>query len=231
MADKNAKLKSDDNETPPADDSVAALPTTPAASEEELDAEEREFRALRRDLPGVKGTSAAGIIAISVGKVPGKTKNEFFRTHRGFRPVVPVVDLEVGMERHFFAVTPDMIEPLSSIGITVSDCALYLTITAGGAHRICPVRQADSEGDQNEYDRTREVGLVQGMDEWVRLYTDQENHCYKVFPAPAGRFPAEAQWPDLKESKIFKLGFRDRGRLLDSTEHALFKKWAARDTD
>ena len=25
--------------------------------------------------------------------------------------------------------------------------------------------------------------------------------------------------------------FRDKGRLIDSTEHALFKKWAARDRD
>ena len=49
---------------------------------EQLDAEEAEFQAIRRDLPGVKGSSAIGIVAISVGKVPGK--NEFFRTHRGF---------------------------------------------------------------------------------------------------------------------------------------------------
>jgi hypothetical protein len=56
------------------------------AESEQLDEEEKEFRALRRDLPGVKGTSATGIVAISVGKTP--SKNEFFRTHsfdRSFR--------------------------------------------------------------------------------------------------------------------------------------------------
>jgi hypothetical protein len=37
-------------------------------TEEELDEEEREFRALRRDLPGVKGASAVGIVAISVDR-------------------------------------------------------------------------------------------------------------------------------------------------------------------
>src|SRR6476620_12177910 len=71
-------------------------------TEEELDEEEKEFRELRRDLPGVKGASAAGIVAISVGKAP--TKNEFFRTHKEFRAIVSIVDLEVGMERQFFAV-------------------------------------------------------------------------------------------------------------------------------
>jgi hypothetical protein len=200
----------------------------PAATEAELDAEEAEFRTMRRDLPGVKGASSNGIVAISVGKTP--TKNEFFRSHREFRPAVPIVDLEVGMERQFFAVTPDMIEALNGIGISVTDHVLYLTVTSRGAFRIVPVRQANADGEQNEYHRTKEIGLIQGFDGWVRLFTDQENRCYKVFPAPAGRF-AEPQWPELKPAKIFRLAFRDKGRLLDSTEHALFKKWAARDSD
>ena len=51
-----------------------------------------------------------------------------------------------------------------------------------------------------------------------------------MFPAPAGRF-GEPQFPDLKHAKIFKLAFRDKGRLIDSTEHPLFLKWAARDID
>src|SRR4051794_220178 len=54
---------------------------------EQLDDDEKEFRALRRDLPGVKGASAAGIVTVGVGKTPGK--NEFYRTHPGFRPVMP----------------------------------------------------------------------------------------------------------------------------------------------
>ena len=200
----------------------------PSATEEELDAEEREFRALRRDLPGVKGASTTGIVALSVGKTP--TKNEFFRVHREFRPIVPIVDLEVGMEKQFFAVTPDMVEALNSIGITVTNHALYLTITARGAIRIVPCRQADGDGEQNEYARTKEIGLLQAMDEWVRLFTDQENRCYKVFSAPAERFP-DPVWPELKQAKIFRLAFRDKGRLVDSTEHPLFKKWSARDSE
>ena len=195
---------------------------------EQLDAEEAEFRAIRRDLPGVKGASATGIVAISVGKIP--TKNEYFRTHPEFRPIVPIVTAEVGMEKQFFAVTADMVEALNAIGITVSDHILYLTITSRGAIRIVPVRQADADGEQNEYDRTKEIGLVQAIDEWVRLYTDRENNCYKVFPAPAGRYGAP-QWPELKQAKTFKLAFRDKGRLIDSTEHPLFKKWAGRDAD
>ena len=91
-------LADDTPEESPATDS--AIPPEIAA---ELDEEEKEFRALRRDLPGVKGSSAAGIVTISVGKAP--TKNEFFRTHPDFRPIVPLVNIEVGMEKQYFAVT------------------------------------------------------------------------------------------------------------------------------
>ena len=215
---------------PPQDDEPVVSDTTPPPEHAEIldDEEEAEFRALRRDLPGVKGANAAGIVTISVGKTP--SKNEFFRTDRDFRPIIPIVNIEVGMERQFFAVTSEMVDSLYAIGITVTDHVLYLTATSRGAIRIVPVRQANADGEQNEYDRTKEIGLVQGMDEWVRLFTDQENRCYKVFAAPAGRF-GEPQWPELKQAKIFKLAFRDKGRLVDSTEHPLFKKWAARDSD
>jgi hypothetical protein len=197
-------------------------------TEEQLDEEEAEFRRLRRDLPGVKGASAVGIVAIGVAKTPGK--NEFFRTHPEFHPVVPIVNLEVGMERQFFAVTDEMVEALASIGITVTDHTLYLTVTSRGAVKIVPVRCANMDGEQNEYNRTKEIGLLQGQDEWVRLYTDLENRCYKVFSAPEARFAAP-QWPALKHAKIFKLAFRDKGHLIDSPQHPLFLRWAARDKD
>ena len=197
-------------------------------TEEQLDKEEQEFRRLRRDVPGVKGASAVGIVAIGVAKIPGK--NEFFRTHLDFHPVIPIVDLEVGMERQFFAVTDEMVEALASIGISVTDHTLYLTVTSRGAVKIVPVRGANADGEQNEYARTKEIGLLQGRHEWVRLYTDQENRCYKVFTAPQGRF-SDPQWPALKPAKIFKLAFRDKGRLIDSSEHPLFQRWAARDKD
>jgi hypothetical protein len=189
----------------------------------ELDADEAEFKKMRRDLPGVKGASAAGIVAVNVGRLPGK--NEFFRTHPDFRPVVPLVDHEVGLEKQFFAVTDDMVVALAGIGIQVSEHTLYLIMTPRGAYKIIPINCTTD----NEYTRTKEIGLLQAIKSWQRLYTDNENKVYKVYPAPAGRYPADPIWPDLKPAKIFRLAFRDKGRLIDSTEHPLFKKWAAQD--
>ena len=178
-ADTEQTLKPDAKPDKAAEQNPKPAESMSQAESEQLDEEEKEFRALRRDLPGVKGVSAAGIVAISVGKAP--SKNEFFRAHKEFRPIVPIVDVEVGMERQFFAVTNEMVEPLNAIGITVSDHVLYLTVTSRGALRIVPVRQANSDGEQNEYHRTKEIGLIQGMDEWVRLYTDQENPVTRCF--------------------------------------------------
>jgi hypothetical protein len=117
-----------------------------------------------------------------------------------------------------------MVPALAGIGITVSDHTLYLTVTAAGSVRIIPIHCTSD----NEYNRTKELGLIDGTTKWVRLYTDLPNGCYRVYPAPVERF-AEPIWPQLKPAKIFRLAFRDKGRKVDSVDHPLFKKWAARD--
>src|SRR5262249_17576704 len=125
-------------------DETTKKPDLKLVPEEELDEEELEFRSIRKDLPGVKGASSVGVGATAVGKTPGK--NEFFRTHPDFRPVVPMVDCEVGMEKRYLPVTDPMIEALASIGISVTLHTLYLTTTARGAVRIVPVPCPDGEG-------------------------------------------------------------------------------------
>jgi hypothetical protein len=194
---------------------------------EQLDEEEAEYRALRRDVPGVRGSAEAGLLAISVGRQP-TPKNEFYRTHRDFHPVVALVGVEAGFDRHFIAVMPNMIEPLAGIGITTVDHVLYLIISPRGALRIIPVCGPNNEGEQSEWAITKERALIDGIDRWVRMYTDREGNCYKSFPAPADRF-GEPNWPDIKPAKINRLAFRDRGRLIDSPDHILVQKWAGRD--
>jgi hypothetical protein len=195
--------------------------------EEELDEEEKEFRALRRDVPGVKGAADAGMLTISVGKQP-TPKNTFYRTHKTFRPVVPIVNVEVGMDKHYIAVMPTMVEPLASMGITVADHTLYLTVTPEGGLRIIPVRGPNAEGEQNEWERTKEMALIEAMEAWFRMYTDRANNAYKNFPAPDGRY-GDPNWPEIKPAKIIRMAFKDKGRLIDSIDHILVQKWAGRD--
>jgi hypothetical protein len=141
---------------------------------------------------------------------------------------MPLVDIEVGMDKHFIAVMPHMVEPLAAIGITVTDHTLYLIISPRGALRIIPIRGPNAEGEMNEYARTKEAALIDGIDRWVRMYVDREGGCYKSFPAPKDRF-GDPNWPEIKHAKINRLIFRDRGRLLGGPDHILFQKWAGRD--
>ena len=205
----------------------AKKPDLKVVTEEELDEEEKEFRALRRDVPGVKGAAAAGILTIGVGKQPSP-KNVFYRTYRTFTPIVPMVIVEVGMDHHFIAVMPNMVEPLASMGITVADHTLYLTVTPEGGLRIIPVRGPNAEGEQNEWERTKEMALIEAMGAWFRMYTDRANNAYKNFPAPDGRY-GDPKWPELKPAKIIRMAFKDKGRLIESTDHILVQKWAGRD--
>jgi hypothetical protein len=208
-------------------DGEAKKPELKIVPEEQLDEEEKEFRALRRDLPGVKGAGAAGMLTISVGKQP-TPKNVFYRTHPDFRPVFALVNVEAGMDHHFIAVMPHMVEPLASIGITVTDHTLYLIITEDGGLRIIPVRGPNADGEQNQWDQTKEIALLAGEDKWVRMYSDLPNGAFKCFPAPVGRF-GDPKWPEIKHSKITRMAFKDKGRLIDSPDHILAQKWAGRD--
>ena len=121
-----------------------------------------------------------------------------------------------------------MVGKLGEIGIKVANHILYLTINDNGGLRIVPIRCADEEGEQHEASRTKELGLIKAINAWHRLYWDEENGEYRAFPAPTDRY-GDPVFPGLSDARIFRLGFRDKGRLIDSDEHPLFRKWAGRD--
>jgi hypothetical protein len=221
---KPSRGKSNGAEAPEAQNARLDETDPERPSAEQLDAEEEEYRRMRRDLPGVQGAAAVGVVALGVSKAPDK--NEFFRTKKGFCPVVDMVSVTAGMEHKFFVVDSPMLAPLATIGIGTSPYILYLTITTQGALRVIPVRCADETGERNEYAATKEMALVQGIDGWVRIYTDVKQGNYRIYPAPKGRFP-EPVWPPLGEAKIFRLAFRDRGCLIDSVDHPRYAAWAA----
>ena len=197
---------------------------------EELDEEEKEFRTLRRDLPGVKGASAAGIITISVAKTPGK--NEFFRTHSDFRPVVPARrsrgrDGEAIFRRH----RSRWSRRWPSIGITVTNHALYFTVTASGKRED----RADSSGRcRRRAERVRHAPRKSACSRASTLGSacspTRKTTAMTSSPRRLAGLVSRS-FPTLKPAKIFRLAFRDKGRLIDSPEHALFQKWAARDRD
>ena len=198
-------------------------PEAKIPSEAELDEDEAMLRALRLDLPGPTD-APTGIVSVSVtDKFP---KREFFRTHPTNLVPVLMVDHVSGMDVEYHIVDKPMKPVLESIKIDVASYVLYEILTADGALRLMPVRQADRDGSQNEWTKSKGTALVAAMKAWVRVSSDRPNQRYRVFPAAADRFP-DPVWPDLKMSKLIRLAFTDRGRLINSPQHPLFEKWAA----
>jgi hypothetical protein len=208
-----------------ADAAPAETETERAAREAaEEDADEREFLALRRDLPETQGASAAGVVAINVGKTPAK--DTFFRVHPTFRPITKLLTTAAGMDLHYYTATDEMEHALATIGIPMHFHTLYFTKDEEGAYKIVPVRCPDEDGAQNEYSRTKELAMIRGTTEWLRIYTDLKNQVYKIFPAPKDRF-SEPVWLSLPHSKIFRLAFRDKEHCIDSFQHPLYLRRAA----
>jgi hypothetical protein len=203
--------------------SSEAVPEYP--SDEQLDEDEAMLRALRIDLPGTAG-APSGIIAITcTARFP---KKEFIRCSPN-TIAMNMVDHAAGMEVEFHAVAPKMVEALVAIDIYPVPYKLYQIITADGGFLIMAVKQADADGGQNEWTRSKEITLAQAQKGWVRPLSDKANGRYRCFPAPPGRFPEPPVFPDFTWSQIVRLAFTARGRLISSPEHPLYKKWAGRD--
>jgi hypothetical protein len=204
---------------------AAMAPAPEYPSEAQLDEDEAMLRALRIDLPGTAG-APSGIIAITcTDKLP---KKEFIRSSRDVI-AMNLVDHAAGMETELHAVTPNMLAPLLAIDIYPAPYKLFQVLTADGGFRIIAIKQANADGQQNEWTRTKETALIHAQKGWVRSVSDRENGRYRVFPAPTGRFPEPPIFPQLTWGQIVRLAFTDRGRLIDSPQHPLFMKWAGRD--
>jgi hypothetical protein len=223
--DDGPSIAVSDKSASSAEDAAQGEAVFEGPSEEELAREEAEYARLRQDLPNAEGASARGIVTINAEKNPGR--NEFFRSHPDFCPVIYLVTDAVALDTRFYAVDPSMTHALQSIHIDFALHTLYLTLTAGNTLRVIPVRCPGPDGERNEYNSTKELALRTARKRWVRMYTDRENSCYRVFPAPIGRFP-EPVFPRLTEARIVRLAFRDKGRLIDTEFHPRFQAWAGR---
>jgi hypothetical protein len=184
-----------------------------------LDAEEKLLSEMRTDLPGRAGVPD-GVVAITVAhKLP---KDTFLRVNKPNTIAVRMYAKTVGMDTEYYAIHPSMWTAFASIDVTLANFRLYEILTHDGAHFVHPVRQADHGDSQNEYTRTKEIALETATTKWVRISTDKANKKYRVFPAAKDRFP-DPLFPGYTPARLLKLCFADRGLLVDSAQHDLFK--------
>jgi hypothetical protein len=146
----------------------------------------------------------------------------FFRTHPTFGLEVAMYFHETGMETADCVVTPRMVEEFAAIHVDVLPHYLYLPITSEAALRWVAV----SRDFENDWNRTKNMVLLEAMKHWVRASSDRANSKYRSYLAPESMMFGEPAWPDLKQAKLFKMGFKDRGNLIDSVEHPIYRNLA-----
>jgi hypothetical protein len=208
-----------------APDNHPVASVTPAIADvETLDEEEIELRNMRIDLRG-GGPTGAGLTAISVAKTPGK--ESFFRTHPEHVLDTQLVTSARGLDISFLAVAPVMVNAMIAIAYPPQPHRLYLTITREGILRFVPVRLPD-DGDWNVWQESKELALLQARKTWVRLSTNMSEGRYQSFPLEENFYP-DPVWPTPNLARLFRLAFRDRGRLIDSPQHPYYLKLIGRE--
>jgi hypothetical protein len=176
---------------------------------------------LRIDPSVLEGVAAKVPLSIQVRKPP---KQEFIRVRPEpeFRITVGAIDLKE--EGEFYIVTGEMSARLLDTEAAVF--TLYTYVSRGGALRLWPIRQAGADGRQNEWHRTAEKAAERAMRSWVRVVPNKSVGGYEIMEAVV-RIP-DPVWPELTMPEIIRVGFRERGMIIDHADHPVVRKLEGR---
>jgi hypothetical protein len=216
----NVKLKPDIAEASPAEDNVAPLPPTAAATEAELDSEESssdpfDLTNLRLDQSFVESAGVKKLLTT----VPVRKPNpqDFVRVHPGpeYRAALAVIELKD--DREIYLVPPPIARDLPG---EFAMTTIYAAINRQGVLFLWPVRLPPPDGRINEWHRSAAEAAELAMRAWVRVKANISLGAYEMFQA-ASTIP-DPEWPELPFQELLRIGFRDR--LIDRLDHAVVKR-------
>jgi hypothetical protein len=153
-----------------------------------LDADEAFMSLLRVNLFSAAGLAAA---AIPLGVVKAHKPHELFRTHPDASAVqiVFAVTDETKRVADYYAVMPQMVEPLRGLKAKIAVCKFYLTITADGVVRWLVVPQSDNENS------------------WGRMVANGEADRYDFFDPAEHRFTVNLPEPACRRNRRRSFSF------------------------
>jgi hypothetical protein len=173
---------------------------------------------LRLDLSQLESNQTAAPLGIGIRK-PKET--EWFRVHPDpqFRIKCMLYMYEVPgtNDRELHLVHPNMVQYFSETSAGIYQ--LFLLTDRVGTVFLTEVRQPGANGKWNEWHRTRQLALEQGITQWVRMRTGVGR--YEWFP-PRDMIP-DPVWPDLTVDDILELAFGERGRIIDTPDHPVLR--------
>jgi len=147
-------------------------------------------------------------------------KQEFFRvtTDPHYRLLCATLELEDGMSRDFYLVTP---AALHLIDEDVRHVELLLCQNRQNVAFFWPLPMPAPDGRTNSWHASAREAASLAEADWIRVVANMSEGGYSVYKA-TGSIP-DPQWPEKTMPELLKLAFKD-GKLIDSEDHPVIKQ-------
>jgi hypothetical protein len=160
-----------------------------------------------------------------VSKIPVRkpARHEFVRTHASDDMSLITYVFEDKDTREIYFVPPEMTWSMFALGelLTVK---LIPAVTKQGVALLIPAKLPNEGTAATGWHETMLVAIERAKKSWIRVSADMALGAYRVFEAVGDL--GEPDFPDLSLSQMLEIGFA--GRVIDSEEHAVFKKLVGR---
>jgi hypothetical protein len=158
-------------------------------------------------------------LTITVGRPGNQT---YFRIKRDWQFTTTFIEVQ-GERRTLYMVMPGVLDGvLEEAKLTCVTMTLRLYVDRDGRIGLWPLRLSDSDSGDNSYARSAHAAAELAISCWIRVKADQDKRSYEVFGAVNQVAYGEPEWPQLSQSEILRMAFKDR--LIDRPDHLIVQK-------
>jgi hypothetical protein len=146
-------------------------------------------------------------------------KEWFVQTHPGEDYRITTAVLELKEEREVYLVEPSLWAELAAES-TFGTRAIFTAINRQGVPFLWPVRLPNSDGRQDDWNRSALAAATLARGKWVRVAANMTLGAYDVFEA-TGDLPMP-EWPALPFKELLRIAFKDR--FIRDLDHPILRR-------
>jgi hypothetical protein len=179
-----------------------------------------DFRSLCLPTTFEQGSVIKKLITTIPLKKP-KSGLEFFRIREEPEWTTEIYLLDLGSEEEKYAVAQDIVPEIIDTG-RLRRVRLYTGITLAGNLFLSDISLPDSDGKENEYNRTRAMAYEIAKYKWIKLQVNKALQAYEIVEAKSNL--PEPIWPEEPSDIIKALEICFKDKLIDSIDYPPLKK-------
>jgi hypothetical protein len=193
-----------------------AAPTTPPPARPEPP-DPFDPAALRLGADYAEGLGVRKVITLVPNRKPNKSEWFQVRPGEAWRLQTAVLELERGIERSTYLVTPSLWAELSG---EISPALLLTCINRANDLFLWRIKLPGPDGRSNTWTESALEIAQAAAGTWCRMKSDTTNGIYSHWVSTEPL--SDPKWPDLTFNEIIKLAFR--GRMIDSLDHPVVRE-------